>query len=188
MEGSEEQGAAQQEGKSLEAQTTINKTEPAPTVSQAEPNPPATEKPALPNAPEQPMSIPMQPPQATMPATSTPAPTGGEKRPIAPLPTPTKKALTATNVTTEPPGQPYPAFFAARSPSAALANEIHGLASRMIGQPADLKIILALEAAADNDLKRLRAVLEEMDKRGDRYDPKFPTMFFNEVFRKCHAR
>jgi hypothetical protein len=46
------------------------------------------------------------------------------------------------------------------------------LASRMIGQPADLKMILALEAADDNDLKRLRAVLEEMDKRGDRYDPK----------------
>jgi hypothetical protein len=58
-EGSEEQGAAQQEGKSQEAQTAINKTEPAPTASQAEANPLTAEKPALPNAPQQPMSIPM---------------------------------------------------------------------------------------------------------------------------------
>jgi len=49
-------------------------------------------------------------------------------------------------------------------------------------------MILALEGAADNDLKRLRTVLEEMNKRGEGYDPTYPTMFINEVFRKCHHR
>jgi hypothetical protein len=185
-EGSEAQGAAQQEGKSQEAQTTINKTEPAPTTSQAEANLPTAEKPALPNAPQQPVSTPMQPVQATLPSTSTPAPTGGEKRAIAPVPIPTKRTPPATSVKTEFPGQPYTASRAARSPSAALANEIHRLASCIVRQPADAKMILALEGTADNDLKRLRTLLEEMNKRGEGYDPTYPTMFINEVFRKCH--
>jgi hypothetical protein len=34
----------------------------------------------------------------------------------------------------------------------------------------------------------LRAVLEKMDKEHSRYDPTFPAMFINEVFRRCPER
>jgi len=94
------------------------------------------------------------------------------------------------------------------SSSATLPDEIHRLASCIIGRPADPTMIQDLQKAADNDLELLRTVLKDIDNRpagrpGTRdnelerwraalvrnkkppYDAAFRAMFCEEVYRRC---
>jgi hypothetical protein len=124
-----------------------------------EPNPPILQNPAIPSSPQEPTSQPPAPAQKAIPS-----------------PPPAPNTPPAANIAIPQSNAPTP------------PATIQELASRIISQPADRTLIQELEKAAHKDLKMLRAVLEKMDKEHSRYDPTFPAMFINEVFRRCPER
>ena len=111
------------------------------------------------------------------------APAGGAQKAIPSQSIP-KTPLTAAAKAIQPPtSSPTP-----QSSTTTLSAEIHKLASDIVEQPADSTLIRDLEDAAGNDLKLLRDVLGEMDRKRTRYTPDFKPWFIDDVFRQCQER
>jgi hypothetical protein len=130
----------------------------------------------------------MPPPQPTTPA-------GGAQKAVPSLPTQPKTAPAPEAIPPLPTPKtpPAPAKATQHPPSsilppnaATLSTEIHERASRILGQSADPTLIQDFVGAAGGDPKRLRALLEEINKENLYYE--FPFMLTSELSRRCEER